>query len=101
MPGSSPRTLLVLTLATLVSLVGLLDALVSRTWDFVVVFALAAGLQLVLLVRTQTGRVALTVRRDLASWAAEQAVATGESTDEVVDRCVARSRADLVDRAEP
>jgi hypothetical protein len=99
MPGSSPRALLVLVLATLVSLVGLLDAVISRTWDFAVVFALAAGLQLVLLLRAQTGRVPLTVRRDLASWAAEQAVATGESADDVVDRCLAAARADVMDNS--
>ena len=99
MPDSSPRTLLVLLLATLVSFVGLIDAALSRMWDFAVVFALAAGLQLLLLLRTQTGRAALTVRRDLAEWAAEQAVAAGESTDDVVDRCLAMARADLVDRS--
>ena len=101
MPGSSPRALLVLVLATVVSFVGLVDATVSKTWDFAVVFALAVGLQLLLLVRTQTGRVGLTVRRDLAAWASEQAVATGESADEVVDRCVAAVRADVVDRPGP
>lgn len=101
MPGSSPRALLVLVLATVVSLVGLVDATVSRTWDFAVVFALALGLQLLLLVRAQTGRVRVSVRRDLAAWASEQAVATGESADEVVDRCVAAVRAGVVDRPGP
>ena len=98
MPGSSPRALLVLVLATLVAAVGLVDAVVSRTWDFAVVFALAVGLQLLLVLRAQTGRVTVTVRRDLAAWASEQAVATGESADEVLDRCVAAVRADVVDR---
>lgn len=101
MPGSSPRALLVLVLATVVSLVGLVDATVSRTWDFAVVFALALGLQLLLLVRAQTGRVRVSVRRDLAAWASEQAVATGESADEVVDRCVAAVRAGVVDHPGP
>lgn len=98
MPGPSPRALLVLALATVVSLVGLVDAAVSGTWDFALVFALAVGLQLLLLVRTQTGRATVTVRRDLAAWASEEAVATGESADEVVDRCIAAVRAHVVDR---
>ena len=98
MPGSSPRAFLVLLLATVVAVVGLVDAVVSETWDFAVVFALAVGLQLLLLLRAQAGRVSMTVRRDLAAWATEQAVATGESADEVVDRCVAAVRADVVDR---
>jgi NAD/NADP transhydrogenase beta subunit len=98
MPGPSPRALLVL--ATVVSLVGLVDAVVSRTWDFAVVFALALALQLLLLLRVQTGRVPVTVRRDLAGWASEQAVATGETTEEVVDRCLAAVRANVVDHRE-
>ena len=89
---------MVLVLATLVSLVGLVDAVVGGTWDFVVVFGLAVALQAVLLLRALTGRVAVTLRRDLADWASDQAVATGESADEVVDRCVSTVRADLVDR---
>lgn len=101
MPGSSPRALLVLVLATLVSLVGLVDAVVDRTWDFAVVFGLAIVLLALLLARAPTGRVTLTVRRDLASWAAEQAVATGETPDDVVDRCLAAVRADMADRPGP
>lgn len=101
MRGSSPRMVLVLALAILVSLVGLLDAVVGGTWDFAVVFALAVALQLLLLVQAPNGRVVLTVRRDLAAWASDRAVATGESPDEVVDRCVAAVRADLVDPSRP
>ena len=89
---------MVLVLATLVSLVGLLDAVVGGTWDFAVVFGLAVTLQVLLLLRTLTGRAPVTLRRDLADWASGQAVATGESADEVVDRCVSTVRANLVDR---
>lgn len=92
---------MVLVLATLVSIVGLLDAVVGGTWDFAVVFGLAVTLQVILVLRTLTGRVAVTLRRDLAEWAADQAVATGESADEVIDRCVSTVRADLVDRPVP
>lgn len=92
---------MVLVLATLVSIVGLIDSVVGGTWDFVVVFGLAVALQALLLLRTLTGRTAVTLRRDLADWAADQAVATGESADEVVDRCVSTVRANLVDRPVP
>lgn len=100
MPGSSPRVLLVLVLATAVALVGLVDAVVGRTWDFVAVFGLALLLQLVVLLQTVTGRAVLTVRRDLAAWVADRAVATGETPEAVIDRCVASVRAGLVDDVE-
>lgn len=101
MTASSPRTLLVLVLATVVALVGLVDAIVSGTWDFVAVFGLTLALQVILLVRLQTGRAELTVRRDLAAWIAERAEATGETPEGVIDQCVANVRAGLVDERAP
>ncbi len=100
MPSSSPRVLLVLVLATAVALVGLVDAVVGRTWDFAAVFGLALVLQLVVLLQTATGRAALSVRRDLAAWVTERAVATGETPEAVVDQCLASVRAGLVDDVE-
>jgi len=93
--------MLVLVLATVVSLVGLVDALVGPTWDFVAVFGLALVLQLVLLVRGLGGRAEVSVRRDLASWVAARAVATGETPEEVVDRALAMARAGLLDERSP
>jgi lysylphosphatidylglycerol synthetase-like protein (DUF2156 family) len=100
MPGASPRTVLVVVLATIVSGIGLLDAVVGRAWDFAVVFGLTLILQLVLLARFHRGRAELTVRRDLASWVAARAVATGESPEEVVDRALAMVRSGLVDETQ-
>jgi hypothetical protein len=97
MSGSSPRALLVVVLAAVVALVGLVDAVVGRTWDLVAVFALTLALQLVLLLHLQTGRAPLSVRRDLAAWVAERAVATGEPPEAVIDQCLASARAGLVD----
>ena len=97
MSSSSPRVLLVLVLATVVALVGLVDAVVGQTWDFVAVFSLALVLQLAVLLHIATGRAPMTVRRDLAAWVAERAVATGETPEAVVDQCLASVRAGLVD----
>lgn len=97
MPSSSPRVLLVLVLATVVALVGLIDAVVGQTWDFAAVFGLAVLLQLLVLLQATTGRTTLTVRRDLAAWVADRAVATGETPDAVIDECLASVRAGLVD----
>ncbi len=97
MPNSSPRVLLVLILAAGVAVAGLVDAVVSRDYDYAVVFGLALVLQLVLLFQMQAGRAALSTRRDLAAWVAERAVATGETPEVVVDECLATVRAGLVD----
>lgn len=100
MPSSSPRVLLVLILAAAVAFAGLVDAVVSRDFDYAVVFGLALVLQLVLLLHLQAGRAPLSTRRDLASWVAERAVATGETPEVVVDECLASVRAGLVDLPE-
>lgn len=101
MPSSSPRTLLVLVLATAVAVVGLVDTVISQEWDFAVVFGLAVVLQLVVLLQTRTGRAWLSVRRDLATWVMGRAVATGETPDAVVDQCLASVRAGLADDEVP
>lgn len=101
MPSSSPRTLLALVLATVVSAVGLVDTVVSREWDFAVVFGLALVLQLVVLVQARTARAWMSVRRDLAGWVVGRAVATGETPDAVVDQCLASVRAGLLDDVAP
>jgi hypothetical protein len=86
---------LVLTLAVVVSAVGALDAAVGGSLDLVFVFALAAVLQLTLLVRLQAHRPAVPVRADLVAWLRNRAADEGEPIGALADRCLAACRADL------
>ncbi len=98
----SPRILLVLVGALLVTSVGLVDAAIGGQADLVVVFAVAAALQLVALVGLRAGPRAVHLRTDLAVWADRHAAATGEPTERLVARCVAAYRTGLTaDSGEP
>jgi hypothetical protein len=87
-----------LTVALLVALVGLTDALIGEAYDLAVVFGLAAVLQLALLLRLEARRPAVPLRADLVAWLRDRAAVEGEPIGAVADRCVAACRADL-DRA--
>ena len=86
---------LILLLATVVSLVGALDAVVGGQYDLVVVFGLGAALQLILLLRLQFGRPAVPLRRDLVAWLRQRSAEQGEPLEALADRCVASARAEL------
>jgi hypothetical protein len=83
------RNLLLIGLTALVTAVGLLDAVSGGSWDFVVILAMTAVLQLVLVANLRADRKCLTLRPDLAAWVRERAAATGESPDRIVDAAVA------------
>jgi hypothetical protein len=86
---------LVLILAVVVSAVGAVDAAIGGSMDLVVVFALAALLQLTLLLRLQAHRPAVPLRADLVAWLRDRAAAEGEPMGALADRCLAACRADL------
>lgn len=86
---------LILLLSTVVAIVGAVDALIGGEHDLVVVFVLAAVLQLVLLLRLQFGRPAVPLRRDLVAWLRQRSAEQGEPLEALADRCVASARAEL------
>ncbi len=89
------RNAAVLLLALLVTAAGLFEVVAGRSWDLVVVFALIAVLQLVVLGGLWVHRRPVGLRGDLAAWIDEHAVATGESAERIVDRAVSSYRAGL------
>lgn len=94
MPGSLTARIVVLaTFAAAV--VGVVDALIARDGDLVVVFVVVAVLQFGLFVGALVGRRLVSVRHDLATWLDEQSAVTGEPVSRIVDRCVAAHRAGL------
>jgi hypothetical protein len=86
---------LILTMATIVSGVGALDAAVGRDMDLLMVFSLGVVLQLALLLRLSVNRPPIPLRADLVAWLRDRAAQEGETLETVADRCVASCRADL------
>lgn len=93
---AAQRHALLLLLSVLVSAVGLVETVTGQNWDVAVLLAVVTVLQLVVLVGLRTRRGSVGLRADLTTWVHEQAAATGEPAQRVVDRCVAACRAGLV-----
>ena len=75
--------------------VGALDAAAGRVWDHLVVFVLAGFVQGLLLLGLQGHRPAVPIRSDLVAWLRQRAALTGESMEQIADRCIASVRVDL------
>ncbi len=91
-----PTNSLVLIVATLVSLVGAIDAGVGNEWDLFAVFALVAALQLMLLTQLRAKRPLVPLRSDLVAWLRNEAALTDEPLEKLADRALAAYRAGLV-----
>jgi hypothetical protein len=78
---------------TVVAIVGLADATISREADLAAVFATLLVLLVVLLFRLQLGRPVVVLRRDVAAWLRAQSGSTGEPLDRIASRAVAGYRA--------
>ncbi len=92
----TPNSALVLTIATLASFVGAIDAGVGDEWDLFAVFALVAALQLVLLAQVRAKRPLVPLRSDLVAWLRNEAALTDEPMEKLADRAVAAYRAGLL-----
>jgi hypothetical protein len=88
-------TRMVLVLALVAVVVGLVDALVADQWDTAALFVVVGLLDGLLLVRLQTRRPPVPLRRDLVDWLRERAALTGEEPEAVADRAVAAYRSGL------
>ena len=69
--------------------IGSIDAGISGEWDLFVLFVVGLGLNLTLLLRLQSRRPAVPIRRDLVAWLRDRASVSGESLSAVTDRAVA------------
>lgn len=87
MTGISNRVLLSIGLVVLA--VGIVDSLISREWDLLVVFVVAGLIQLSLWMRQLANRRPVTLRPDLTQWVEQRAQRTGEPFDDMLDRAVA------------
>ena len=69
--------------------IGAIDAGVGGEWDLFALFAIGLGLAVALLLRVESRRPAVPVRRDLVAWLRDRASVSGESLDAVTDRAIA------------
>jgi hypothetical protein len=86
-PNGTVRLLLTANLVVLT--IGAIDAGVDGDWDLFVVFAIALGIGIALLLRVESRRPAIPVRRDLVAWLRDRASISGESLESVTDRAIA------------
>ena len=73
----------------IVAIVGSVDAGISGEWDLFVLFAIGLGLSVALIMRLESSRPAIPVRRDLVAWLRDRASVSGESLTAVTDRAIA------------
>ncbi len=79
-----------LTLSTLlIAGVGGVDAALGGNWDLFVLFGFVVVMQLWVLAKVLSNRVAVSLRPDLARWATQRSQRTGEPVTDVIDRAVA------------
>ena len=73
----------------IVAIVGSVDAGISGEWDLFVLFAIGLGLSVALIMRLESSRPAIPIRRDLVAWLRDRASVSGESLTAVTDRAIA------------
>jgi hypothetical protein len=87
---SPTGTVRILAIANVVVLaVGAIDAGIGGEWDLFALFAIGLGLGVALLLRVESRRPAIPVRRDLVGWLRDRASVSGESLTTVTDRAIA------------
>lgn len=80
---------LLVTASVAVLGIGVIDAALSAEWDLLVILALGLVISLSLLVRLESRRPAVPIRRDLVVWLNDRASISGESPSAVADRAIA------------
>lgn len=73
----------------IVAIVGSVDAGISGEWDLFVLFVIGLVLSVALIMRLESSRPAIPVRRDLVAWLRDRASVSGESLTAVTDRAIA------------
>ncbi len=80
---------MLLTANVVVLGIGAIDAGIGGEWDLFVLFMTSLGIGLALVVRVESRRPAIPVRRDLVAWLRDRASVSGESLGAVTDKAIA------------
>jgi hypothetical protein len=75
--------------AVVVAMVGAIDAAIGGEWDLFVLFIMSLVIGIVLILRFESKRPAIPVRRDLVAWLRDRAAISGEPMSSVTDRAIA------------
>lgn len=86
-PTGTVRLLVAASVVTL--LIGSVDAGFAGQWDLFVLFVFGLILNMALLVRVESRRPSIPIRRDLVAWLRQRASISGESLGTVTDRAIA------------
>mgnify|MGYP006293731237 CR=1 FL=1 len=85
----------------LVSIVGVIDALVGKSPDLAALFAATLVLAVVAAVRSLVARRRIAVRADLVAWLEQTALAEGTSVESVADSALSAARAGMTPTGAP
>ncbi len=85
-PTGTVRLLVVAS--AIVLTIGSIDAGIGGQWDLFVLFVISLVISLVLLVRVESRRPAIPIRRDLVAWLRDRASLSGEPLTTVTDRAI-------------
>jgi hypothetical protein len=80
---------MLVTALVVVLAIGSIDAGIGGEWDLFVLFAIGLGLSVALLLRVESRRPAIPIRRDLVAWLRDRAAVSGEPLTTVADRSIA------------
>ncbi len=87
---SPTGTVRMLVIAIVVVLaIGAIDAGIGGEWDLFVLFIIGLGISVALLLRVESRRPAIPIRRDLVAWLRDRAAVSGEPLTTVTDRSIA------------
>ena len=99
--AATGRTRALLIGATVLCLVGTVDAALDEAWDHVAMFGATMILIAAAGALRRPHRRTLTLRADLAPWLRTRSELTGEPVEVLADRAVAAHRAGLTGRDDP
>jgi len=85
-PTATARMLVIANIV--VSGVGSIDTGIGGEWDLFVLFAMSLVVSIALLLRVESRRPAIPIRRDLVVWLRERASVSGEPLATVTDRAI-------------
>lgn len=81
-------TKLLMVSGIVVTAVGAVDAAIGGEWDLFVLFVVALGTATALVLRLESRRPAIPIRRDLVAWLRDRSSISGESLSAVADRAI-------------
>jgi hypothetical protein len=81
-------TKLLVVSGVVLTIVGAIDSAIGGEWDLFVLFVAALGIAVALVLRLESRRPAIPIRRDLVAWLRDRSSISGEPLSTVADRAI-------------